>query len=138
MDPSGIALTPVIQAAGGVLIKEGRTGPLVMLVRRRKYQDWALPKGKLDPGESWQEAALREVLEETGVTATLGDFLDAVGYVVKGVPKVVLFWRMTPNDESGQPHANEIDEAAWLSIDDALGRLSYERERRLLAGAFAQ
>lgn len=116
--------------------KDSPDGRLILLVRRVKYQDWGLPKGKLDPGESWQQAALREVLEETGVTAELGEFVDAVGYSVNGVPKVVLFWHMTPLDESGQPHANEIAATAWLPLGAALGQLSYERERQLLATAF--
>lgn len=128
----------VIEAAGGLLTKELDGHPLVMVVRRVKYADWALPKGKLEAGETWQQAALREVREETGVTAELGAFVDAVGYSVKGAAKVVLFWYMRPLDETGRPQAGEIAEAAWLPLADAAARLTYERERQLLRAAFQQ
>jgi 8-oxo-dGTP diphosphatase len=61
----------VIRAAGGVVVRDGR----VLLVHRDRYDDWSLPKGKLEPGETWEDAALREVWEETGVRCTLGPFL---------------------------------------------------------------
>src|SRR5215469_13956837 len=86
---------PVIQAAGGILLRKSSRGDEVMLVQRKRYDDWTLPKGKLKPGESFADAALREVEEETGCRAELGRYLGALGYEAKGIPKVVLFWQMT-------------------------------------------
>ena len=75
-----------IEAAGGVVIRDGK----VAVVHRDRYDDWSLPKGKLDKGESFEQAALREVLEETGLQVELGEELEPVSYVdQKGRPKVV-------------------------------------------------
>src|SRR4051812_27762866 len=74
-----------IRAAGGVVMRDGR----IVVVHRPKYDDWSLPKGKLEAGESWEEAALREVEEETGLRVTLGDELTSTHYTVRGRPKTV-------------------------------------------------
>ena len=87
--------SPIIQAAGGILCRETQTGKEVMIVHRKRYGDWTLPKGKLKPGESFTDAARREVEEETGCSVDLGEYVGAIGYQVKGIPKVVLFWRMS-------------------------------------------
>src|ERR1700674_1290382 len=85
----------VIQAAGGVLHRETSSGDEVLIVHRKRYGDWTLPKGKLKPGESFTEAALREVEEETGCSVHLDEYLGAIGYSVGELAKVVLFWRMS-------------------------------------------
>ena len=83
----------VIQAAGGLLWRDSQAGKEIALIRRPRYGDWTLPKGKLKQGESWQQAALREVREETECDARLCAFLGCTCYSVRRVPKVVLFWQ---------------------------------------------
>ena len=82
-----------VLAAGGVVRRDGR----ILLVHRPKYDDWTLPKGKLDAGEGFEEAALREVEEETGFRCELGDELEPTAYTDgKGREKLVRYWEMTP------------------------------------------
>jgi 8-oxo-dGTP diphosphatase len=116
----------VIAAAGGVVVRDGR----VLLVHRARYDDWSLPKGKLEPGETWAEAALREVLEETGVRCELGAFLGSSHYAPGGVQKEVRWWAMTTADEAGPSH--EVDEVRWATPAEARELLSYDGERQLL------
>jgi 8-oxo-dGTP diphosphatase len=118
-----------VKAAGGVVIGEdGR----VALVHRPRYDDWAFPKGKLDPGESWEGAALREVEEETGLRCRLGDELSPTSYRdPKGRAKVVRYWRMEPLDGEFTA-SHEVDELRWVSLEDASALLSYEHDRELL------
>lgn len=106
------------------------------MVHRPKYDDWSFPKGKLDPGETDEEAALREVAEEAGLACTLGDELPATAYVDrKGQPKVVRYWAMRPS--GGRFVANdEVDEVRWLEPDAARAQLSYQRDADVL-DAFA-
>ncbi len=120
-----------VEAAGGVVVRDGE----VLLVHRPRYDDWTLPKGKLDPGESFEDAALREVEEETGLRCTLGRELPATHYEVDGRPKVVRYWLMAP--EADLPYApnDETDEIRWLSRDEALARLTYDRDREVVAAA---
>lgn len=124
----------VIFAAGGVLWRLGRNGPEVAVVHRPAHSDWGLPKGKLEPGERWQDAALREVREETGCEADLGEFAGVVCYRAGGRPKVVLFWNMAVNGPSRFVPGAEVDEIAWLAPKDAGRRLDHAGERELLAG----
>jgi 8-oxo-dGTP diphosphatase len=127
------AETGVILAAGGVLC---RGAGEVMVVHRKQHRDWSLPKGKLEPGETFEQAALREVREETGYTAALGEYLGAFGYETKARPKVVLFWRMSPVEEHAPEHPEEIERAVWMSADEAFQRLTHRQERELLAHVF--
>src|SRR4051795_11547644 len=95
-----------VLAAGGVLVRDGR----VAVVHRPKYDDWSLPKGKLDPGEGFEEAALREVEEETGMRCELGAFLDEVEYRDhKDREKLVRYWAMEAGDADFEPN-DEVDE----------------------------
>jgi 8-oxo-dGTP diphosphatase len=80
-----------IRAAGGVLLRQGNRGPEVLVIHRSRYNDWTLPKGKLQGGESAEQAAIREVREETGYAVQLGGKIGDVHYVVDGVPKTVHF-----------------------------------------------
>lgn len=104
-----------------------------MVVYRKRHQDWTLPRGKVKEGESFQEAAMREVLEETGCSCSIGNYLGTISYSDKGVPKVVLFWKMTVIDEKGARNNDEIGEAAWLQIPAAIERLTHPQEKALLS-----
>lgn len=136
LPPTGF--TSVIHAGGGLVWRSGAEGPELVLVRRRRYGDeWSLPKGKLDPGESWEEAALREVREETGIEAEVSSFAGGQVYQVKGAPKVVLYWHMRWQRDTGQPDPDEVTALRWTSPQDALEALTYPTERELLRTALA-
>jgi 8-oxo-dGTP pyrophosphatase MutT (NUDIX family) len=123
----------MIQAAGGLVWRQGPGGRELALIHRRRYQDWSLPKGKLKNGESWKQAALREVQEETGCKALLGDFAGQIDYEVRGTPKRVLFWHMQVVDECQFSPNEEVDAIEWLPPDLALSWLNYAGERTLLS-----
>ena len=119
-------MTP-IRAAGGVIVRDGR----VLLVHRARHGDWSLPKGKLDEGETWEQAAVREVAEETGLRATLEEPLGSTHYEVDAGPKEVRWFRMSAD---GEPHAqNEVDEVRWVPLADVAAILTYERDVELLS-----
>ena len=104
----------------------------VLVVHRPKYDDWSLPKGKAEPGESDEDCARREVEEETGLRCELGVHLGDVDYLDRfGRPKVARYWAMHPVSGAFVPNA-EVDEVRWLTVADALVLLSYERDRPVL------
>ena len=125
----------VIRAAGGLVWRDSPRGRLLAVVHRNRYDDWTLPKGKLDPAESWTDAAVREVREETGCRVRVGRFAASTSYSVGDCPKVVLFWHMDVLGECGGRLDSEVAEVAWLTVDEARERLSYPLERALLDGA---
>ena len=124
----------VVQAAGGIVWRRrpGR-GTEVLLVHRPKYDDWTFPKGKLTRGESYEDAARREVEEETGLRVELGPEVATSTYNDSlGRPKLVRYWAMEPED--GEFRANaEVDEARWVTLAVACDMLSYDRDRAVLA-----
>jgi 8-oxo-dGTP diphosphatase len=121
-----------VKASGGVVWRRARGGVEVALVHRPRYDDWSFPKGKLDPGETWEEAALREVEEEIGLRCRLGHELPPTAYRDnKGRAKVVRYWMMEPLDGEFEP-SREVDEVRWLTPADADRLLSYEHDRELL------
>jgi 8-oxo-dGTP pyrophosphatase MutT (NUDIX family) len=135
--PKVVGLSELVRAAGGVLWRHAKDGELeVLLVHRPKYHDWTLPKGKLDDGESAEEAALREVEEETGFRVDLGDELPSTDYHDRyGRPKTVRYWVMDIKDGEFRPN-REVDEVRWLTVDAAKEELTYARDREVL-DAFA-
>src|SRR4051812_49742614 len=106
-----------VKASGGVVWRrDGDPGPQIVVVHRPRYDDWSLPKGKLDEGEGWEDAALREVREETGIRCRLGEELHPVAYQDrKGRDKVVRYWLMEPEDDVDFTPNDEVDELRWLA-----------------------
>lgn len=122
----------IVAAAGGILWRQGVNGPELAIIHRSRYNDWTLPKGKLQPGESWIECAKREVREETGFDTQVGEPAGCVCYEVQDVLKVVRFWNMRP---IGGPHgrdSTEVDSIVWITPQQATKKLHYEGERMLL------
>ena len=130
---SGKGSAKTILAAGAVVTREHPTrGTEVVLVHRKGYDDWTLPKGKLDAGESLPACAVREVLEETGVAIRLGTPLDQVNYDRGGVPKRVNWWSGSVISATKRAPDHEVDVVSWLPIRAALSRLSFEYDRYLV------
>jgi 8-oxo-dGTP diphosphatase len=118
----------VIRAAGGVVLRDGE----IVVVHRPRYDDWTLPKGKAEPGESDQDCALREVEEEAGLRCELLQELTTVVYDdARGRLKQVRYWLMRPVSGELRP-AYEIDDARWVPVDEAASVLSYDRDREVL------
>ena len=127
-----------VRAAGGVLYRPAGDGIEVCLVHRPRYDDWALPKGKLDGDEHPLVGAVREVAEETGCVGLPRLRLPTLAYdLPDGTPKTVDFWLMRLAGEGPVVDTSEVDEVAWLSPEDAHERLSYDDERGVLAHAAA-
>lgn len=121
-----------VDAAGGVVVRGSDPSAEVAVVHRPRYDDWSLPKGKLDEGEGFEAAALREVEEETGYSCSLGRELEANAYVDhKGRDKVVRWWQMSPEGGEFVPN-DEVDEMRWVSIAEAIELVDYDHDRALL------
>lgn len=134
---SGNNKNELIRAAGGLVWRETEEGREIVIIHRSRYGDWTLPKGKLDEGERWEAAALREVGEETGFRTQLTSFAGITFYYHKERPKVVLFWNMafkeldlSSKEESDSP--DEGDQVLWLTVPEALKRMSYDGEKALV------
>jgi 8-oxo-dGTP pyrophosphatase MutT (NUDIX family) len=125
-----------VLAAGGVVCRSGDNGPEVVLVHRPKYDDWSLPKGKLDPGEDFEQAALREVEEETGMRCRLGEEIGEARYRDhKGRSKLVRYWAMQPESDGGFEPNDEVDELRWVTPEQARTELTYGFDRELIERA---
>jgi 8-oxo-dGTP diphosphatase len=132
---AGGALTDVVRAAGGVVLRDTGAGVEVLVVHRPRYDDWSFPKGKAEPGESDEDCAVREVEEETGLRCSLGRELPFTDYTdPRGRPKRVRYWEMeVVGGELGFEH--EVDTARWLSPEEATALLSYPRDVDVLRAA---
>ena len=149
MRPGGVQVIPArpVLAGGAVVSRQHPVrGTEVVVVHRKRYDDWSLPKGKVEAGESVPAAAVREVLEETGVSIRLGVPLDTVSYdltkparpdlskhgkVLSGI-KRVSYWGATATSSVKRAPDHEVDVVAWLPVRAALSRLSYAADHFLL------
>lgn len=127
-----------VKAAGGLVWRETEAGPQLLVIHRERYDDWSLPKGKLESGESWPDAARREVAEETGYTVSFQEFAGVTTYYDGRRPKVVLFWNMAVSGaatvHSGDSESlHEVDQIQWVDAQEAAARLTYADERDLVA-----
>jgi 8-oxo-dGTP diphosphatase len=125
-----MAREPVL-AAGGIVMRREQP-PLVAVVRLRKRDEWVLPKGKLNDGETPRAAARREVLEETGHNVTVHEFLGTLVYDSGGRSKVVHYWRMEAGGEQAYELMHDVRAVDWLPLDAAVARLSRGYERAFL------
>jgi 8-oxo-dGTP diphosphatase len=126
-------VTETVRAAGGVVWRDSDGGREVAVVHRPRYDDWSLPKGKLQSGEDWLDGALREVEEETGLRAEPLEELEPARYPDrKGRDKLVRWWSMRALDGSFEPN-DEVDELLWLAPAEAIELLDYDHDRRLVA-----
>ncbi len=117
----------VVRAAGGVVLRDG----CVLLVHRPAYDDWTLPKGKLEAGETWEQGALREVEEETALVCEIGAEAGRTRYVdASGRNKEVRYFLMTGGGEAEAQ--NEVDEVRWVPLASAADLLTYSRDVDLL------
>ena len=123
----------VIRAAGGVVYRSDPSGETELaIIHRPQYDDWTLPKGKVEPDETPEDCALREVREETGFRAEIQRPLGCTAYVDRrGRDKVACYWLMEVKGGRFKPGV-EVDKLVWLSVPDAIKRLTYPRDRKLL------
>ena len=127
---------PEVHAAGAVVHRVGGAETMFAVIHRPHHDDWSLPKGKLDPGEDYEQAAVREVEEEIGIVGTLGAELPPTRYQdAKGRDKVVRYWLMEVTDAPAFEPNDEVDELRWLGADEALDALTYDRDREVLEAA---
>jgi 8-oxo-dGTP diphosphatase len=131
-----------VLAAGGLVIDSETGTPRVLLVHRPRYDDWSFPKGKLDEGETVEQAAVREVEEETGLKCRILREIATLRYAYqtrnKGPlrPKKVHYFLMEHVSGNIRVPGEEVDQAVWFDIDKALRKLSYEQDRNLLASLY--
>ena len=124
----------VILAAGGILWRKKPFVSEIAVVHRTRYGgEWCLPKGKVEPGESLEETAHREVMEETGFRAKAVRFASILEYQIDETKKQVFFWHMTVVDELNDFKKDiEVDQILWLSPDEAIRLLDHSDERQLI------
>jgi 8-oxo-dGTP diphosphatase len=138
--PTSRARVKELRAAGGVVMQFGKQGPEVLVVHRPRYDDWSFPKGKVDNGEKHKQAALREVEEETGVTAVPLRKLSEDRYRARGVTKVVRWWLMRPEVDTSDRRKpdDEVDIVRWIPVAEARRILTYAHDTRLLEEALEE
>lgn len=122
----------LIRAAGGVVWEGTIWNSRIAVIYRHRREDWSLPKGKLDAGETFKEAAVREIKEETGYEVKLHDLAGEIHYHVNNRPKVVRYWHATVENNAGFEPDDEVEKVEWFELNEAIERLDYESERKIL------
>lgn len=129
---SGGSRIRVVPAAGAVLYRMDGLHPRIAVVHRPRYDDWSLPKGKVDPGESLPVTAVREIAEETGFTSVLESRIGTTAYPLKqNTRKEVTYWSALARGGRFEPNS-EVDEIRWLPVDEAEELVSYALDRKIL------
>ena len=129
------------QSAGGVVYKQEKDKIKICLISKKNGTVWALPKGRIQSGETWEETAIREVLEETGHLATISDRIDQIEYFFYWKDnrtlyyKLVLFFLMPLIRENAAPNDGEACEIAWFDLGEAINKLYYQSEKNILLQA---
>ena len=124
---------PLIQAAGAVLWRKSDISQLeIAVIHRPRYDDWSLPKGKVESGESHISAGYREIQEETGYESTFGPEIGTVVYKLEGSPKEVRYWAAAATIKTGTPNPKEVDEVLWLAPDKAKEKLTNKDDRAIV------
>ena len=123
----------IVAASGGLIWRQATGGRELTVIHRRRHGDWTLPKGKVQPGESWLQCAIREVREETGFNVEVESHAGWVCYDTGEITKVVRFWNMRPIGESQFQSSEEVMSVHWLTLQEAVRRLDHEGERLLVS-----
>jgi 8-oxo-dGTP diphosphatase len=128
-----VADVSVMRAAGGVVVRRSRAGETeIAIIHRPEYDDWTLPKGKIEPDETPEDCALREVREETGLRCGLVRPLGCTAYVDRrGRDKIACYWIMEVRGGRFKPGI-EVDRMVWLPVADAVKRLTYRHDKLLV------
>lgn len=119
-----------VMAAGGVIWRQSADGIELVVIHRPKYDDWSIPKGKVDPGERLEDTALREVEEETALTCELGAWLGVQEYPQK--KKEVHYWTMQVVSAEEFTANAEVDQLRWIRLEEAHSILTYSQDRELI------
>jgi len=124
---------PLIQASGAVLWRKSDISQLeIAVIHRPRYDDWSLPKGKVESGESHISAGYREIQEETGYESTFGPEIGTVVYKLEGAPKEVRYWAAAATAKTGTPNPQEVDEVLWLEPMKAKAKLTNKDDQAIV------
>ena len=127
--------TKIDVAAGGLLERGHGDSLRIAVIHRGRYDDWTLPKGHLEEGETLEQAAVREVLEETGCTGEITGIVQPGAYLVSGQPKIVVFYRMRLVHEGQFKPDDEVSGIEWMTPSEACSKLTYASDRQVVASA---
>lgn len=138
-----IVKTSTVRSAGGVVIRNSRRGPEVLLIATHGAQRWSLPKGRIEPGEDARTAALREVAEETGIKARIVAPLETIEYWFYAhrhlrLHKFVEYFLMQYEGGHLLPQLNEVDAVVWIPLAEAYHQVTYPNAQRLIEMAQQQ
>ncbi len=126
-------MNPTVIAAGSVIWRKRDNQIQIALVHRPRYDDWSLPKGKQDPGESLIACAYRETLEETNLKVSFGPYIGDIEYFVADGLKKVHYWSARLADDSPEFHPNaEVDLLEWHSLQDAIEKSTRDSDREII------
>jgi 8-oxo-dGTP diphosphatase len=128
-----VPASKAVYAAGAVLWRPNGDpcAPEIAIIHRPRYDDWSLPKGKLEAGETEPVTAVREIREETGFSSVLGRRLTTVSYPIEQGIKKVRYWAANAVEGEFVPNA-EVDELKWLPVSEAMKQLKYPHDRKVL------